>query len=224
MYPNMYGDDGWYNYTPAPWHRGALEVYYWSMNEKDRARLDNNSWIDFLHGESPDYPTKSLRGDFEVLRMRMEKVHDDTMSLDTRLSDNTNALNPAIVNNLVQQMLGGIPGVHGNTLHCRVRYFDPESRRSGLPEGVGSLVERLGSDSVTVQLVNLDPVNDRRLVIQGGAYAEHQFVNVSSGGEPKPVDRSYLTIRLAAGSGARLEIGMNRYANQPTMIFPWDRE
>jgi len=224
MYPSMYGDDGWYNYTPSPWSSGALEVYYWSMKDADRSRVAKNDWIQFLQGESADYPTRSLRGDFETLRKRMNLVHDDSMSLDTRLSDNTNALNPAIVSNLVQQMLGGIPIMHGNSLHCRIRYFDPERRRSGLPERVGSLVEKLGPDSVTVQLVNLDPVSECRLIIQGGAYAEHQFLSVSAGGETKDLDRSWFSIRLAAGAGAKLKIGMKRYANQPTMTYPWDRE
>jgi hypothetical protein len=32
-----------------------------------------------------------------------------------------------------------------------------------------------------------------------------------------------MTVQLAAGSGTRLQFKMQRYANQPTWAFPWDR-
>ena len=35
-----------------------------------------------------------------------------------------------------------------------------------------------------------------------------------------PVD---VTVRLAPGAGATLTLAMTRYANQPTVAFPWDR-
>jgi len=38
LYPSMYGDKGWYNYSPAPYTHGALEIYYFTMNRADRKR------------------------------------------------------------------------------------------------------------------------------------------------------------------------------------------
>jgi hypothetical protein len=38
-----------------------------------------------------------------------------------------------------------------------------------------------------------------------------------------PVGRSDVTIRLDPGCGARLELAMTRYANRPTLDFPWNR-
>ena len=35
LYPHMYGDQGWYDYTPKPYYHGAMEVYYWSMRPDD---------------------------------------------------------------------------------------------------------------------------------------------------------------------------------------------
>jgi hypothetical protein len=32
-----------------------------------------------------------------------------------------------------------------------------------------------------------------------------------------------VNVRLEAGSGARIEFRMRRYANQPTLAQPWDR-
>ena len=36
-YPTMRGADGWYGWRPEPWNVGALEVWYWSMRDEDRA-------------------------------------------------------------------------------------------------------------------------------------------------------------------------------------------
>ncbi|HCP99178.1 MAG TPA: hypothetical protein DIT99_00080, partial [Candidatus Latescibacteria bacterium] len=29
MYPNMFGDEGWYHFTPEPFANGALNIYFW---------------------------------------------------------------------------------------------------------------------------------------------------------------------------------------------------
>ena len=38
LYPHMHGDEGWYDYRPARYEHGVLELYYWSMREEDRRR------------------------------------------------------------------------------------------------------------------------------------------------------------------------------------------
>jgi hypothetical protein len=149
-------------------------------------------------------------------------------------------------------MLGGIPtGRDVHVLHARLRYFDPARRRAGLPEQVGALVDGMTGDEVSVQLINLDPVEARTVIVQGGAYAEHQITRVRSapvpgaaaeaerslaargrGGRgsapPEPaapveltVDRSHFAVRLGPGCGIRLVVGMRRYANQATFAVPW---
>ena len=74
-----------------------------------------------------------------------------------------------------------------------------------------------------MQLVNLDPVTERTVIVQGGAYAEHQITKVSEEGRPgsTAVDHPHFVVRLAPGAGARLVIGRQRYANQPTLSHPW---
>ena len=57
------------------------------------------------------------------------------------------------------------------SLHARLRYFDPVRRRSGLPEDVAALVEKISANSVTVSLVNLNAVESRDVIVQAGAYA-----------------------------------------------------
>ncbi len=143
---------------------------------------------------------------------------------DTTLSDDPNLINPATTDALVRLMLGGLPvGRTGYPLHCRLRYFDPARRRAGLPEQVGALVERITEDDVTVQLVNLDPVTERTVIVQGGAYAEHQITTVGRDGQDgaTTVDHPHFAVRLAPLAGARLVVGMQRYANQPTLSHPW---
>lgn len=224
MYPQMYGDEGWYEFRPGRYAQGAQEVYYWSMDRADLSRLDTDSgWFGFLEGRDSTYPEAALRADFARLREQMDKVRRDPTTPDTRLSDNPNPFNPAIPVGLTQLMLGGLVPRHGSPLHCRVRYFDPQAGRAGMPEGVGALVERLGADSMTLTLVNTDPVAGREVIVQGGAYAEHQFTSVRVGGKETAIDDSAFAVELAPGAGETLEIGMRRYANGPTFAFPWDR-
>jgi hypothetical protein len=126
-------------------------------------------------------------------------------------------------------MLGGMPvGRSCHTLHCRLRYFDPERRRAGLPGQVAALVDGMSDDEVTVQLINLDPVRERHVTLQGGAYGEHRLGKITVNGVEgsavdAPDDGSAFTVRLAPSAGARLTIAQQRYARQPTFQFPWDR-
>lgn len=59
--------------------------------------------------------------------------------------------------------------------------------------------------------------------MQGGAYAEHRIESVTLNGAPMDVGGSAFTLRLEPGCGARLTLAMTRYANRPTLAFPWDR-
>jgi hypothetical protein len=223
MYPHMHGDQGWYDYRPDSYSDGALEVYYWSMNPQDLDRISADEWIAFLLGRNAGYPEEALRRDFSTIQQKVEEgIHLDPLTPDTRLSDHGNPYNPATVGTLVQLMLGGLPtGNAGHPLHCRVRYFDPARRRPGMPEDVGALVERMTADDVTLTLVNINQVEPRIIVLQGGAYGEHQFVSAETGGQVTPIMQPSFRVRLAAGAGARIVLKTRRYANQPTLEFPW---
>jgi len=84
-------------------------------------------------------------------------------------------------------------------------------------------VERLTAEETTLTLVNLNPVEERMVIVQGGAYGEHQIQKVTTSQGSCPVGRSWLALRLAPGCGGRLTLAMSRYANPPTLTFPWDR-
>jgi hypothetical protein len=220
----MHGDQGWYSYKPQPYSQGALDVWYWSMRPEDRERLSSSRWIAFLEGRNPEYPVEALQRDFATIRRKVQEVREDTTTPDTRLSDDPLHLNPAAVNTLIELMLGGIAPRHGEPLHCRVRYFDPAARRAGIPPDIAALVEGLTDEETTLTLVNLNPVEARTVVVQGGAYSEHQIRSATAEGTDAPIDRPFFTVRLAPGAGGRLMLRMQRYANPPTLTFPWDRE
>ena len=222
LYPHMYGDQGWYDFKPERYSEGAREVHYWSMDSQDLDLGAADRWTAYLNGTDPAYPVDALRRDFSVLREKVEEMHRDDMTPDTRMSDDLNLINPVTVDALSQLMLGGLPpGRQGSPLHCRLRYFDPERRRAGVPADVGALVEGMTGDDTTLSLVNLSQVDARTVVVQGGAYAEHQLLSATIGGQEINIGHPWFTVRLAAGSGATVTLRMERYANRPTLVHPW---
>ena len=106
--------------------------------------------------------------------------------------------------------------------YTRLRYFDPARRRAGLPQDVAALVDSWGPDSLTLTLINISPSVARSVIVQGGAYGEHQIVSVSDGKATMDVNAPNFPVRLAPGAGAKLTIRMKRFANDPTLSFPWE--
>lgn len=222
-YPHMYGDEGWYGYGETPYNEGALDIYYWSMDQADRKFVPPSEWLEYLDGDQPDFPVTSFEQEFESIRLKLQGVEEDATSPDTRLSDNTLKFNTANTSCLTQLMLGGLTPRYGEPLHARVRYFDPAQRRAGIPEDVAALVEGMTDATTTLSLVNVNPVESRKLIVQAGAYAEHQVTAVEIDGHVHSLDGPFFTVELAPGAGARLVIQQNRYVNQPTLAHPWDR-
>jgi hypothetical protein len=225
MYPQMHGDQGWYQFTPEKYSQGAQELWYWSMRPEDRERLRGSGWLAYLQGKEANYPENALRAAFATIRGKVAGMRADTTTPDTRLADDPMRFNPATVEALVHLMLGGIlPGRSGSALQCRLRYFDPDRRRAGLPEDVAALVEKMTADETVVTVVNVSPVEPRTVVVQAGGYGEHRWTQVTSEGRTTPVDSALLTVRLEPGTGARLTLGTRRYVNRPTLTHPWDRD
>ncbi len=222
-YSDYFGKPDWIDFKPKPFDSGALEVYYWSMNRDDLRLVPDDPWVNYLEGKDPDFPARTLQQDLGKVRERVELMRADLTAPDTRLSDDPNHINPAVTETLTQLMLGGLPtGRVGHGLHCRLRYFDPVRRRAGIPDDVAALVEKLSADETVVRLVNVSQVEERTVVVQGGAYGEHQILSVAVDGQSTPVNASAFSVRLAPGCGAQLTLKMQRYANQPTFAFPWD--
>jgi hypothetical protein len=237
QYPSMHGADGWYGWRDAPWNVGAVDVWYWSQRPEDLparerkwsppastgayATLGTGGWIDFLQGQNAAYPEQALQWDLDLIGKRREAMRRDTTPPERRLADNMLDYNPAAAESLVQLMWGALmPGRNGGLIQARLRYFDPVRRRAGVPEDVAALVSELSDTHATVTLVNLNPSEARTVVVQGGAYGEHQLVSVAYGGATTTIDAPVLTVQLGPGAGARLSLTMRRYANAPTARHP----
>ena len=224
--PEGEGVEGWYNWRP---YDGLLigrcvDLYLWSMDKRDLEKVSDHNWINFLQGENPDYPVQALHSDLRRIRNKVRDMHLDPTTPDTRLAFWPLEFDPAAIHNLVNLMMGGnLAGMIWN-LHCRVRYFDPEQRRAGIPEDVAGLVTGMEDDITHLKLVNLNQIEPCTVVIQTGAYGEHQCEWVRVDGHEYNVNQRYFTVRLAPGAGAELEIKAERYANRPTLAFPWHGE
>jgi hypothetical protein len=222
MLPQMFGDprgykhtgqEQWYHWTPNLHTNRLLEIYLWSMDRKDLERVPVEGWVAYLEGKDNGYPEKALRADLEHVRSRVAACERDETTADTRLADYLMGLNPAATDALSRLTLGAY--LTGNiwSLHARVRYFDPQRRRAGLPPDVAALVEKFDATSTTLMLVNTNQVEPRTVRIQAGAYAEHQILEANS----VPVNASDLNVLLAPGAGGRITLHVRRYANPPTL-------
>ncbi len=222
VYPRMYGDQGWYEYVPEKYSQHALEIAYLSMKPADVARLGESGWFGYLLGKQPDYPEVALRRDLARVRERVEAMRQDPTTPDTRLADDPLACNPASVGALVELMQGGILPLHnGSILNCRLRYFDPDSKRAGIPADVAALVAGMTGDATSLILVNTNQLEPRTVVIQAGGYAEHQFVAATYDAKTVAVNAPHVRVRLAPGAGGKITLQMRRYVHQPTLRFPW---
>ena len=141
QYPTMYGAGGWYGWRDAPWNVGALEVWYWSQKPRDLARIGSGpstslgaGWVSFLQGQNPAYPEQALERDLKMIPQRLNAIRSDATPPEKRLADNMLNYNPAATESLVQLMWGALlPGREGGLLNARLRYFDPDRKRAGVP-------------------------------------------------------------------------------------------
>jgi hypothetical protein len=224
LLPAKHGDEGWYGYTPNQRFEVQRDLYLWSMDPADLTWLKEDPWMAYLAGRNEGYPLQAFQQELGVVRAKVDGLRRDALPPDQRASDHAQRYNPAQTEALVNLALGGNhPGQSGNILHSRVRYFDPERRRAGLPEDVAALVERITREGITLTLVNVSQVEERTVVVQAGAYGEHRFQSVSAAGQPVEINGPAFQVRLSAGSGETFEIGIDLFSRQPTLAFPWDR-
>lgn len=197
-------------------------------------------WFQYIRGLNPDYPKRILAANMELIGRQLEKMRSDQgdphgWKSDFADGDFSNIhiwqeMCPIYFESLVQLTLGGPMHIsHGGLQHARVRYFDSQEKRPGLPQGVSALVEALTADSVTLQLCNTSLFDEREVVIQAGSFGEHEFTSaqrINADGCPVPgsqieLEGKWLAVQLAQGSGIRLQLGMKRYVNSPSYEMPW---
>ncbi len=221
-YPRMYGDKGWYAFESTPYSFNTLELYALSMREDDAKRAGDSPWLDYLNGKNAEFPERALKADLAKIRAKVAGMRQDETTPDTRLADDPMEFNPASVNGLLHLTMGSLPQARGgNTLVARLRYFDPVNRRPGLPEDVAALVERMTADETVVTLVNVNQLDARTVIVQGGAYGEHEITRVDGSESGIQNSGTFVKVHLAPGTGGKLSLKMRRHVNQPTFDLPW---
>ena len=236
LLPHYYGEKdgrvGWYGYKAGEFFpTGALgnlsettiELYLWSLAQADLARIlpnppdrrDIRGWIEFLQGRKPDYPVEALQEELQRSAQTASRIRDQRTGYGP---------SPVAFEALANLTLGSanLYG-SGDVLRSQVRYFDSERRRAGLTDDVAALVERITPDGITLMLANTSALHMRRVLVQMGAYGEHQAVSVTAGGVTLQVNAPFFEVRLGPGVAERLAVAMRRDANDPTLAFPWDR-
>lgn len=205
-------------------------------------KMDNGHetpWLRFLAGDNPDYPEKILAASHEQVTARLDKMRRNVLLVGdypgrwievapdqvdfTKLNEHHwQGQNPVTTEALVELMLGA-PQImyNGGLLHASLRYFDPARRRPGIPEDVAALVRKLEAGRIVLELVNLSPFQARDLIVQAGTFGEHNFTTVKAPGQSVAVNRRFVEVRLAPGAGLTLDLGVKRFANQPTYALPW---
>jgi len=236
--PQRHGDQGWYAYRPI---HPAHPVYLWyiSQDPRDYRRLRTltegsswdtlqyrkgkgdwehaGPWLGFIEGRNVDYPVQILRATFAECLRRLEMVRRDQTEPASRDLHHWQRRNPVVLEGLVQLMLGGPNHVyHGGLLHCRLFYFDPARKRPGLPPDVAALVDKVTPDSVSVQLVNVHPSEPRDVILQAGAFGEHEFTTAGHQHQTVQLGRNRIQVRLRPGAVGRLDLGMKRYVRSPS--------
>ena len=176
----------------------------------------------YYDGKNPDWPEKILRAEYHNAQTAFESIQNETRDAQTLIADNPSSPNPVYTKGLTQVTMGAPQSVYtGGLLRATVRYFDSDRARPGLPRDVAALVDKLGAEGAGVHLVNLNASETRNLIVQAGAFAEHQFVEVTHADQTVPVGARYFAVQLLPGASIQLDLSMRRFAHRPTYAFPW---
>ncbi len=246
LVPHRHMDAGWSDYRPlSPEY--PLQIWYMSQEAQDAARLERfpeyatswrtirpgrgkgddihfGPWYCYLRGEYPTYPQEIMGAQWNEMARRLDLMrtdNSDPQEWDVHYWQNAN---PVHTEALVQLTCGGPQIIyHGGLLHVRLRYFDAETRRPGLPPDVGALVRSITADDTTVTLVNTSPLYERRLIIQGGAFGEHQILSatdLSANTAPVAINDRHMRIVLPPGRSLDLRLELRHYAHTPSYAGP----
>ena len=198
----------------------------------------------YYDGMNPEWPEKILSAEYRWALEAFDKIRLDDRTVEEIITTNYFPPSPVFTKGLTQVTMGAPQSVYnGGLLRATVRYFDRDNARPGLPKDVAALVDKLASDAVGIQLVNLSTTETRNAIVQAGAFGEHQFTALkyqetsqeglhqnpylwlrserSYSGKEIPVNAKYFAVQLPPSTSIRLEVGMRRFVNNPSYAFPW---
>ncbi|AEH38976.1 hypothetical protein [Halopiger xanaduensis] len=240
--------DGWYEFKPHRDDPYAVHLWYMSMDDDDRERIrrlrdwgkrdwtrvdprasnkhgagSEYAWLAYLDGEFPDYPERILEASHSRVYQQLEIMREESGAPTDVDEDYLRDRNPVFHRGLLQLTMGAPqPVYYGGLVMAQVRHFDADHRRPGLPEGVSALVEDVTDAGVDLTLIN-GGSRERELIVQAGAYGEHEFATVRTDGEEHRPESNAVRVDLPSGTRISLTADLERFVNDPTYAFPWDR-
>lgn len=271
LLPSRHSDRGWFDYNPVHasipvtlWHFSQLTAdlrrletlreeagYDWrtvrSFRSKEEAGHEQ-PWFAFLAGDNPRYPEEILAAAQAQVRHRLARIRayggTDVSEADIHIWQQCN---PVVTEALVQLTWGGPQVIYnGGLQQARVRYYDGDRSRPGLAEDVAALVSSIDPAATVVELVNLSPDQQRTVIVQAGAFAEHTIEAVRytsceddswlgglydyGHGEPAVIERTtgvqdrWLAVRLPASTRIRLTMTLSLHARPPSYQTPFDAQ
>lgn len=180
----------------------------------------------YLAGDNPGWPEAALDATLVQVERNVERLRGEDYEHEWR-SQTMTSQNPVLASALCQMTMGApFQCFNGGLVCARVRYFDLDRRRPGLPEGVAALVESLEAERTVVHLVNTSADDTHGLIVQGGAMGEHPFTQVRLDGAEQgsireaEVNGRYFGVELPPRATVRLDMGMRCYSEAPTYAFP----
>ena len=217
LVPYRYGKDGWFDYSPMIMSL-PMWLWYLSMSDEDAKFMEEliegiapfgsylsptrnkeeagheAPWFSYLHGKNENYPTTALAMALGQVARRMRLMETEVISGPGGVNIHFWQEVQPIVTEILTQLTLGAPQVlyNGGLQVARLRYFDADAGRIGLPNEVAALVTKITKDETWVELVNTSITQTRRVVLLAGAFGEHQFESVTQQSEstdPKHGDR-----------------------------------
>ncbi|CAB5107038.1 MAG: hypothetical protein F2954_01575 [Actinobacteria bacterium] len=205
-------------------------------------------WFQFIQGKLPNYPVEILKANIELINTQLRKMRsktgdprswdtydpataDEVVGLDLRIDGYQihawQEFSPIYFEGLAQMTMGAPMHIsHGGLQHGKVRFFDGDVKRPGLPADVGVVVDTLTASSIGMKIANINTSSARTLVIQAGAFGEHRFISVEvrldSGVSTRyEIGSQWFQVELAAQAGATLLFEVERYVNSPSYETPF---
>ncbi len=267
--PFRYGDQGWFDWQPVP-PEFPVTLWYLSQARSDRDRLEHfrlashydwrrviafrnkgengheAPWERFIRGDNAGYPEAILSETYGQVCRRLALIQQDRQELSSVSIHHWQDHNPVMTEALVQLTLGAPALIYnGGLLQASLRYFDGQRTRPGLPPDMAALVQKIMEEGVSVRLVNLSPWEERSVIVQAGAFGEHQIISVSyeertseypgrvaSYAPPEmqsrqrtiAVEQPWLQVHFAPATEITLELALARFVHQPSAAFPWQRQ
>ena len=207
-------------------------------------------WFQFIQGEKPDYPVAILRANIELINTQLRKMRsktgdprswntydpataDEVVGLDLRIDGYQihawQEFSPIYFEGLAQMTMGAPMHIsHGGLQHGKVRFFDGELQRPGLPRDVGAIVDTLTSTTIGMKIANTSTTQSRSLIVQAGGFGEHTFTSVEvtfDSGESAlhEIGSQWFQVDLGALAGATLTFNVERYVNTPSYETPFSK-